>query len=161
MADIQFKALSPQDIIDQLKMLKPAQQKDFDKICDDFCNTVTKLIVMAKKRATDDMDIVELERLQRMLSFMPAFEKFIRCQDKIWTAREKIRSHDAKFFLERDYSVNIKKDQNQNMLETLIEALKTNFEIFTEAEKAIYWSKSEELLAYVVRFKKLIGDYHE
>jgi hypothetical protein len=161
MADIQFKALSQQDIMDQLKVLKPAQQKDFDNICTDFCNTVTKLIVMARKRATQDDDIAELERLRRMLSFMPSFEKFMRCQDKIWVAREKIRTRDAKFFLDRDYSANIKKDQNQTMLETLIEALKTNFEIFTEAEKALYWSKAEELLQYVIRFKKLIGDYHE
>ena len=161
MADIQFKALSPQDIIDQLKILKPAQQKDFDKICADFCNTITKLIVMAKRRATDDTDIAELERLQRMLSFMPSFEKFMRCQDKIYVAREKIRTRDAKFFLERDYSANIKRDQNQTMLETLIEAMKSNFDSFTDAEKDLYWSKAEELLAYVIRFKKLIGDYHE
>ena len=161
MADIQFKALSPQDITDQLKALKPAQQKDFDNICNEFCNTITRLIVMARNRATDDADIVELERLKRMLMFMPSYEKFMRCQDKIWLARTKIRTRDAKFFLERDYTANIKRDQNQTMLETLIEALKSNFDIFTDAEKALYWSKAEELLGYVIRFKKLIGDYHE
>jgi hypothetical protein len=161
MAEIQFKPLSEKDIIDQLNVLKPNQQKEFDEICNGFCNILTRLIVMASKRTTDDADIVELDRLKRITSCMPSFDKFIRCQDKIYVAREKIRNRDVNFFLNKDYSGVIKKDHNQTMMETLIEALKTNFESFSNAEKALYWNKADELLAYVIRFKKLIGAYHD
>ena len=116
---------------------------------------------MAKSQTTDDLEIVELERIKRLINFTPKDEKFIRSKGKVWAVRDHILNKDAKYFLEKDYSTIIKKDHNQAMLETLVELIKEKFENMNDKEQNFYWQKAALLLNCVVRYKRLIGDFDE
>ena len=53
----------------------------------------------------------------------------------------------------------IKKDKNQQFLETLIAIIKTNFPILDKKEQNFYWVKVASLLNAVIKYKKLTADF--
>jgi hypothetical protein len=114
--------------------------------------------MMAKKQTNDETAIIELDRVRKLLSFLPVDEKFIRVMDKIWAVREHLFNKNAKYFLDKDYSHAIKRDAKQAMIETIIELVRDNFVKFSQAEQDAYWKKGMQLLQCVAMFKKIMGE---
>lgn len=129
-------------------------------VLNDLYNTQSQIfnsiVTMVKKQLTDEEDLVEVERLQRILNLAPVDEKFIRTKDKIWAVREHIINKNAKFFLDRDYSKQIKKDGNQVFLETLISLIKEQYNALSAKDQNFYWEKASQLLIQVCKYHKLL-----
>ena len=157
----EFRPLSVEDVIKEQQRLKDADPKELNDIFEKYSQALNSILVMAKSQTTDDLEIVELERIKRLINFTPKDEKFIRSKGKVWAVRDHILNKDAKYFLEKDYSTIIKKDHNQAMLETLVELIKEKFENMNDKEQNFYWQKAALLLNCVVRYKRLIGDFDE
>lgn len=73
-----------------------------------------------------------------------------RCQPKIWDAADKIKNHDADYFLKRDYSKLIKNDERTKMIYGIVNAIKTGWNSLYPYEKNYIWSMSELLLDCVL-----------
>ena len=82
----------------------------------------------------------------------------IRSKDKIWFARRRILNRDANWFLNKDYSQAIKKDQKQRMLETVIRMLQSRYQRLSTEEQDMYWDKAVGMLRLVAQYKKLTGE---
>ena len=154
-----FKPLSEADVANAMKKLASADPKELNDIFNKYAQALNGVLVMAQKQAVDETEIIEVERIKRIVNFVPVEERFIRTKDKIWAVREHIINKNAKYFMEKDYSAAIKKDGNQAMIETLVDLVKEKFATITEQEKDFYWKKGAMMLNCIVRFKKLVGEY--
>jgi CII-binding regulator of phage lambda lysogenization HflD len=153
------KPLTENDVLDEMKKIVKIPPKVLNEIFQTYSNTLTSLLSLAKQQCTDESDIVELERLKRVISLCPLEEKFIRTKDKIWSVRIQIIAKDSQYFIEKDYSANIKKDQNQIMMETLMELTVDKFSNMSDTHKEAYWKKLLVLLNLIARYKKAIIKY--
>ena len=151
-----IKNLTDEDVEKELRDLEHCDQKALDAIYQDYSSALSKLIASIKKLAVEDDVIIEVDRLRRLANFLPKEEKFIRSKSKIWGAREKILSKDADYFLTKDYSLIIKKDHNQVMMETLISCIKDIYDDTTQEERDFFWGQAAVLLNCVIRFKQII-----
>lgn len=116
------------------------------------------LVLELLNKKVDESEMIEVERLKRILSILPDDEIFIRNKDKIWFAREYIINKDAEWFVTRDYSNNIKMDSKRTMVETLLRMIKYKYKIITPAEKELCWKKAMNMLECVAKYKKLSGE---
>jgi len=153
-----IKNLTDDDVERELRDLEHCDQKALDSIYQDYSSALSRLIASIKKLAIEDEVIIEVDRLRRLANFLPKEEKFIRSKNKIWGAREKILSKDAEFFLTKDYSLIIKKDHNQVMMETLINCIKDIYDDTSQEERDFFWGQAAILLNCVIRFKQIIMD---
>lgn len=153
------RTLTDDDVAEMQKRISQANPDVINDIYRRYSDCLNGLISLAREQTTDETEIVELERLKRIINLAPIDERFIRSKDKIWNVREHIINKDSKFFMERDYSANIKKDHNQTFIETIIEITKDKFTTLSDKEKDFYWKKAATLLNCVVRFKKELGEY--
>lgn len=155
------RPLSEEDVNEvraRLAKLNASQIKD---ICDNYVNTIMELIMKVESivdKNEDEAEYVELDRVRRIVRFVDTDECFIRSKDKIWEAREHILNKDADWFLNRDYSKLIKKDQKTTMIETLISIVKGKYRGLSEQEKTIFWNYGLRLLKIVASYKKLTGE---
>lgn len=152
--------LTDADVEIILKRLSKLSSKDVNKIFDDYVNLIKTLISTVRKTLDfDDEDqIVELDRMIRIINLAPNDEIFIRSKDKIWFARSHIENKNEDWFINRDYSAHIKKDQKQVMIETLISIIQTGFSEMSPREKEVYWGKAQQMLDIVKRYKMLTGE---
>ncbi len=155
------KPLSEEDVNKAVARLSSLDSKQISEICDGYVRQIKSLIVTVKKSlhpVNDEDEIVELDRLLRLTGLVSSDEAFIRSKDKVWHARNHILAKDADWFLNRDYSKLVKKDQKQVMIETLIKIVQTRFMKLTQAEQDQYWMKAISILSLVAKFKKLTGE---
>lgn len=155
------KPLTDDDINASKAKLASLDGKKINEICDGYTRQIKLLINTAKKtlnKKDDEDEIVELERLARLVALLPSDEIFLRSKDKIWHTRKQILDKNVEWFMNRDYSKNIKKDQKQTMIETIIKVVRRKFVALSEDEKDQYWMKAIELLRLVAEFKKLTGE---
>jgi len=152
-------ALTEDDVNNVLKKLTDANMDEINSIFDDASRAVNAIISRATKEATDESEIVELERIKRIVNLAPKEEKFIRMKDKVWKVREHILNKNADYFFKKDYSEFIKKDHNQVFLENIVEIICQKFKQLNESEQEFYWNKALILLQCVLKFKKITGDY--
>lgn len=155
------KPLTDDDINASKAKLASLDGKKINEICDGYTRQIKLLINTAKKtlsKKDDEDEIVELERLARLVALLPSDEIFLRSKDKIWHTRKQILDKNVEWFMNRDYSKNIKKDQKQTMIETIIKVVRRKFVALSEDEKNQYWMKAIELLRLVAEFKKLTGE---
>jgi hypothetical protein len=103
--------------------------------------------------------LAEIDHLLRIIAICPKEEMFIRSKDKIWFARNKILKKNADWFLQRDYKANIKKDHKQRMIETLVNIVKTKYDILSPEEKEMFWNEAIRMLQLVTKFRQLTKDY--
>lgn len=149
------RPLTDDDVDEEKKSWIKLDLKELDKILNEFSNELNKLLNMAKQQATDDVDIVELDRVKRILNLIDKDEKFVRVKDKVWAVREKIFDKDMDFFMNRDYSGLIKKDRKQKMIETIVIIVKTKFKTLPVEHQNLFWSLGERLVYCVARYNKL------
>jgi len=157
---MEVKALSYEDIENIKSSFSDKDYDELNKLFDKFRHHINNIIIMTlKQTAEDDVDeIVEIERLKRLINLAPSDAIFLRCKDKLWSARSFLLNKDFTFFIEKDYSYLIKKDQNQVMIETLLNLVKHKVVLLNESEQAIYWKQLHSLLHVVASYKKLVGE---
>lgn len=156
--DLKVKALSENDVENEMKDINRMDPKFTNEIFTSFSNGINSVLALALKECVDESEIVEIEQLRRILSLCPLEEKFIRAKDKIWAARLHILNKNEDYFIKKDYSKMIKRDGNQAFLETLTEIVKDKFTSMNQESKDIYWKKAAFLLQCVARFKKAQKD---
>jgi hypothetical protein len=153
--------MSDEDAANAVARLSTLNSQQISKICDGFSQQLVKLINILKKtlnQKTDEMELVELDRLLRLIKLIPSDEVFIRIKDKLWAARDHILAKNSDWFLNRDYSRLIKKDKKQTMIETIINVVKIKYNALSIEEREFYWTAVFNLLNTVSVFKKLTGE---
>jgi len=161
MSDKIAEPLTDNDVNMLMRKINEAYPKVLGPIFVEFSNTLNGILALALEQTRisgDESDISELEQVKRLIGFCAAEEKIIRTKDKIWNVREHIMNKDVDFFLKRDYSGMVKKDNNKAIIESLMEIVKNNFEGLTESEQNKYWKKAKKLLNLVGKFKLAIND---
>jgi len=159
------KPLSDDDVSKLMKKISLCTKEEITELSNifvEFSNTLNSIISIALDQAKDsgdEEDITELERARRIIGMCPLEEKLIRVKDKVWNVHEHIINKNAKFFLDRDYSGMIKKDQNKAFIEALMEIVKNNFEDLPKEHQDHYWKKAKKLVKLVAKFKKIIKDF--
>ncbi len=144
-----------------VKQLGGMKSNDMVEICNGFVQQIKGLLSTVKKTlhpVNDEDELVEVERVIRIVNMLPADEIFIRSKDKIWYSRKHILSKNIQLFLKKDISKNIKRDSKQVMIETLVKLIKYKFQTLSTAEQEMYWAKLIKLLQYVAKFKQLVGE---
>ena len=156
------KPMSEEDVLEVMSKLSSLDAKEINAICDGYTQKIKGLVTYVKKSLspkTDEDELVEVDRIMRLINMCPKDELFIRSKDKIWHARYHILDRDSGWFLNRDYSASIKKDHKQRMIETLIRMIQGKWKKMSDEEQELYWEKAFELLNLVARFKKLTNEH--
>ncbi len=133
--------------------------KEANRIFDAFNVELNRLISTIRSQITEEHEIVECERIKRILGMLPVEQKFLRMKEKVWHVRRHIINKDRDFFFNRDYGKMIKRDKNQAFIEAAIEIVKAHFDVLTPAEKDFYWRSAAKMLKLVIDFKKELGEY--
>lgn len=153
--------ITDEDVAAVNRRLAKLDIKVMNEIFNTYIQQVKSLVNTAVKMLDPEEDedqLVELERVKRLVNFLPADECFIRSKDKIWWARKQILRKNAGWFLNRDYSNNIKKDHKQAMIETIIRAVQEKFPKMTTEEQDLFWTKGIQMLQVVAKYKKVSGE---
>lgn len=156
------KPMSDEDVLEVMSRLSSLDAKEINAICDGYTQKIKGLVTYVKKSLnpkTDEDELVEIDRIMRLINMCPKDEFFIRSKDKIWHARYHILDRDSSWFLNRNYSASIKKDHKQRMIETLIRMIQGKWKKMSDEEQELYWEKAFELLNLVARFKKLTNEH--
>jgi DNA mismatch repair ATPase MutL len=156
------KPMSEEDVLEVMSKLSSLDAKEINAICDGYTQKIKGLVTYVKKSLspkTDEDELVEVDRIMRLINMCPKDELFIRSKDKIWHARYHILDRDSSWFLNRNYSASIKKDHKQRMIETLIRMIQGKWKKMSDEEQELYWEKAFELLNLVARFKKLTNEH--
>lgn len=159
MSEEKIIPLTDEDCNKLMQKIIKVDATEMNDIFRTYSNTITAILTMVIKNAQDDEEIVEIERVKRIINFAPIEEKFIRSKDKIWAVRNHIINKNLKYFIEKDYSSVIKRDHNQAMLEAIIEIIKNGITKLSQEDLNFYWKKAAVMLKCVVRFKKAMGEY--
>jgi hypothetical protein len=164
--------LTDDDVDEVRKKLAKIPASELNDIYNSYVQLVNGILSLvhkqtdaAKKRSDNkhflfesDAELAEIDRLKRLVNFLPRDETFIRSKDKIWVARDHIMNRNADWFLKKDYTHLIKKDKNQVMIETIVNLIKDRYYDVSPDELESYWKKGIELLHVVARYKKLTGE---
>ncbi len=156
------KPMSEEDVLEVMAKMAKLDAKEISVICDGYANKLKSMIVYIKNKLhvrKDEDELVELDRILRLINMCPKDELFIRSKDKIWHARYHIIHRDSQWFLNRDYSASIKKDNKQRMIETLIRMIQAKWKKMSEDERELYWQLAFEILNLVANFKKLTDEH--
>jgi CII-binding regulator of phage lambda lysogenization HflD len=156
---IKFKALDDDDVNNMLRMTANANPDVINEIYRTYANTLNTILTMVQKQATEEEELVEVDRVKRIINMLPIEERFMRTKDKVWAVQDHIFNKNIKYFLDKDYSHIIKRDSKQVMIETLVELVKNRAIDLQPNEMDFYWNKAVILLNCIGRFKKAIGDY--
>lgn len=156
--DPEVKPMTDEDVNNIRKRLSMLDEKELNYIIDTYSQIIKGVLTLAMKNTKDEDEIVELERLKRIINLAPKDELFIRSKDKVWAARKRVINRDINWFLNRDYSKLIKRDSKQVMIETLINIAKNSYLKLDSDEQEIYWQKGFKLLQIVAQYKKISGE---
>jgi hypothetical protein len=146
------------DVNNVRKRLALLDEKELNYIIDTYSQIIKGVLTLAMKNTKDEDEIVELERLKRIINLAPKDELFIRSKDKVWAARKRVINRDINWFLNRDYSKLIKRDSKQVMIETLINIAKNSYLKLDPEEQEMYWQKGFKVLQIVAQYKKISGE---
>jgi hypothetical protein len=158
---LDIKPLDEADIDKLKKKISSLPDETLDvlnKMYNNYSQIISSLIITILKQTKDEDDIVEIERVKRIISLAPGDEIFFRSKDKVWGARVHILHKNADWFLNRDYKHLIKKDSKQVMIETLLNFVKRLYKELSSDEKDKYWIIAAKLLNLVANFKKIVNE---
>jgi hypothetical protein len=162
MADdgITFDTITDDQIAERMKKLRSCDPDEINDIYDEFSRAAIRMLTFSKKKCSKMSEevIVEVDRLARLINLAPNFEKFHRSYDKLYIVRDKILNRDDDFFIKKDYTGVIKKDEKEQMLETLKDVILNCWHTLDEQDKNFYWTQILLMLKQVLRFKKLLQD---
>ena len=158
--ELKIRPLSEEDVRALQKRICEADPKKLNKIFSDFSNCINTVIRMLLSQIDkeDEDEIVELERVKRIINLAPLDERFLRSKDKLWAARNQIREKDASYFITKNYNGLIKKDSNQVMIETLIGIIRNKYELLSNEELELYWNILNKLVDIVQLYKILVQE---
>lgn len=159
--EVKFVNMTDDDVDRIQGRVNKLSNKEIDevnKLCTSFHQALVGLVTTARSFTKEDEELVEIDRIKRLLAILPQFEVFVRAQGRIWTFRNKIVDKDMDFFLGIDYSGAIKRDHKQRMIETIIEIVKEKFPKLPESERETFWQKVILLLNYTAKFRKVVGE---
>lgn len=153
----QVKLMTDTDVYDEIRLyMNYMKTGDLEPILRTFKNAVNSLLSFATEQVGDDEeDAANLDRARRMIGFCPAEEIFIRSKDKIWAVRDHILGENLQYFMDRDYSNMIKRDQKQEMLENIVYVIKDYVEQMSAETRAVLWTKGKIMLRCVALYIKL------
>lgn len=152
------KALTWDEIVAMLNALPKDRQSELDTIFQHFFSATMSVVMLIRKLTKEEDEIIELERIKRIVNMCPKDELFIRAKDKIWNVRQQLLTENADYFLNKDYSAFIKKDHNQAFIECLMEIVKARYANTTDAEKGILFGKARVLIEQIEKFKNLVNE---
>ncbi len=143
-----------------MKRAAEADPNELNDIFNKFAQTINNIITLVLKQTPkeDIEDIVEIERLKRIINLLPIDERMYRCKDKIWMARNQLIEKDHEWFYNRSFKHLIKKDAKQVMIETLMGMVRRKFKTLSKEEQDIYWDLLHKMLHLVARYKKLVNE---
>ena len=150
--------MTDEDVNNVRKRLALLDEKEMNYIIDTYSQIIKGVLTLTMKNTKDEDEIVELERLKRIINLAPKDELFIRSKDKVWAARKRVIDRDINWFLNRDYSKLIKRDSKQVMIETLINIAKNSYLKLDTEEQEMYWQKGFKVLQIVAQYKKISGE---
>jgi hypothetical protein len=151
------KTLNDEDVEREIKNMQSIDPDVMNDIYKNFSNAVMSIVTAASEQTEDEKDLVQLDRIKRILNLAPMEERFIRSKEKVWGVRNYILNKNVDYFLNKDYSGMIKKDHNQVLLEKLIEIVRDNFINLSAEDKEFYWKKANILLHCVAKYKKMLS----
>lgn len=157
------KPLSEDDVLAVMKRLSNLDGNMVNEICNTYAKEIKRLVNTVERSLKEEKDdnedeLVEIDRLRRIISLCPTDELFIRSKDKIWYTRYQIVNKNSDWFLNRDYGSQIKKDHKKAMIETLIRLAQGRFNSLSAEEQDVYWDSAFKLLNIVSKYKKLTGE---
>lgn len=155
----QIKPLDDSDIENERYRLAKLPKKKIDEITNIFKqykSQILGLINMLQKTVKDEEDIVEVERLKRLVNMCDDLEIFMRTKDKIYKSKTFILNKDAAWFINKKYDHLIKKDHNQAFIETLVSLIKDHYTAMREEEKNLYWSKAHMLIQAIEKYNTIL-----
>ena len=124
-------------------------------ICDDFNNRITRLVRLAENKLRDgNADLYILREHIRVARDVDPLMIINLCMDSIWALRGRIENQDHEYFLNPT-------NEEINKLPMIAAVLKATIGHLNDDEKIYVWQIIRELLSLVVRYKLLIGDYHD
>lgn len=156
--EVKFK-MTDDDVLIERKKIASLDQKELNLIFTGYAQCINSILVMTIKQTKDEEELVELERLKRLINFISVDERFIRTKDKLWASKDFILAKDEKFFLSYEYNDMIASDEKKEFIEGLIDSLRDRYINMTTDEKELYWSKAKKLIIYIAKFKKLANEY--
>jgi hypothetical protein len=153
------KLMTDDDVYDEIRTyMSRMNATDLESILQTFKNTVNSLLSFAtEKVGNDEEDCANLERVRRIIGFLPPEEIFIRVKDKVWAVRDHILNENLQYFMEKDYGNMIKKDQKQELLENIICVIKDYVTQMSEEDVKTLWTKGKIMLRCVAIYHKMRG----
>lgn len=129
--------------------------EELSVICSVFNDNIMNLIKFIRGKEPDSPDVNMLNTVVRECINESETLVLDRCMDKIWDARQHIRDKNADYFLERDYSALIKKDQRENFIVTLVSIIKTGWKTsLYDEEREYVWVRAKLMLKCVACYEK-------
>lgn len=147
---LHFTPLSDDEIKVLRQRLLKIERKHRNDIIDSFAKSLKQVVLMAKKACKKEDEIVELDRVRRILNILPNDDLFLFCHDKIWLVREQIKKRNVDFFM--NVVCDIPKDDTQDLVFALIELVRDNYNKLSAVDKDAYWKCVQILLDSVDRF---------
>jgi hypothetical protein len=138
---------------------KEDKDKEISLVVHDFHSQLSKVLKLIDSKIPNDIEIDRLKRLIRIARDEEPLMIINKCKDKLWNAREQIRTKDKTYFLKKEYNEYIKKDGNQMFIEGIIGLIKQSHTMLSEKELEVVWKINNKLLDDVCKYKILIGDY--
>lgn len=146
--------LNDDDVDNEMRILADMPINQMKKLLNTYLQTINSIIVTSIHMCDDEDDAMELERLKRLVRFLPAEETFIRSKNKIWAVREQIKNRNEDFFLNIDHNKYIKNDRNKTFITNLLDIALNAQKRFSKREKDIFWNKVDTLLQCTIQFNK-------
>lgn len=152
----QVKLLTDDDVLAEIRdFMSNMETAKLTPILRGFQNAVQSLISFAAEIVGDDEEsAADLDRTRRLISFCPPEEMFIRAKDKIWAVRDHILKKDLKYFIDRDYSNMIKRDQKQELLENIVMTVKDYAALMSTEKHEALWTKCKIILHWVAKYMR-------
>lgn len=142
-----------------LANIKGKESERLVKVFQTFSNKIAALITLCSRTVKKEYDIIQIERIKRIIRLCPLEEKLLRCKDKIFTVRDHIINRNADYFLNRDYSNYIKEDEKKEFINDIIDLIKRNYSQLKKEEQELYWPIGLELLKCVIEFMQITGEH--
>jgi hypothetical protein len=111
----------------------------------DFEDNICELVKIASYICVDNPVLATLKVLIQEIKDLNCFDIYNRCQKKVHDVRQYIRKRDDSYFLNRDYSAYIKKDDNENFILTIVSMIKTEWNSLDKPTKNCIWRIANRL----------------
>lgn len=119
-----------------------------------FNSRILNIINFCKQSNPDSPEFTTLDNLVRASELADPTTLIVKCKDKMWTSREYIQTRNERYFLDRDYNDLIKKDANQELIQSLVNLIKSGWKTLDVEEKDVIWQKTRTMLKAVIYFTK-------